>query len=107
MSDLLSKAKEVALTWWLVVVWVFLFSIVSLCTSITSVFYGMRWSEIDTQDKIMAGFLVMISWGTTLMAFLNKAISRVHEGKLPIENGDTQLIQKTTVQAVRTTEVQS
>ena len=97
MSDILSKSKEMWLTWWIVIAWVFLFTLVSLGTAITSVLYGMRWREIDGQDKFIALVLIFIQWGTVMMAFLNKAASRVQRGELPITEEDKTLLSTKTV----------
>lgn len=105
MTKLLSKAREAALTWAIVASWFFLFTLVSLCMSIVTVFYGMRWVEMDEQDRIMAMILIIANWGTVIMAFLNKAARRVQRGELPITEGDEDLLQTKTVVASTETKV--
>lgn len=98
----ISQTKEKILLWWLVVVWFLLFSISSLCTAIVGALYGMRWNEIEFQDKFVVSLIIFVNWSTTMMAFFSKAVSRVQKGELPLESGDTQLISKTTVETKTT-----
>lgn len=106
--ELLTKAKEVALTWWIVGAWFVLFTMVSFGTSIVTVFYGMRWMEMDWQDRIMAMILILVNWGTVMMAFLNKAATRVQKGDFPIAEGDENVLtHRKTVVATSQTVVSS
>lgn len=92
MDDLFTS-KTLALR--MAIVWFCLFTVVSLCTSIITALYQLRWEVLDLQDKLMVGLLVLANWGTVMMAFLSKAMSRVQHGEFPIESGDTQLLQRT------------
>lgn len=87
-EELTSKAKEITALWWLAAVWFLLFTCAALGNSIITAFYGMRWKEMDWQDRIMIGILIFVNWATVMMAFFSRAISRVSRGQLPIQDGD-------------------
>ena len=99
MKDLIKEAKRLALS--MAVIWFMLFTFAALGNSIITAFYGMRWVEMDLQDRVMVMILIFVNWATVMMAFFSKAISRVSRGESPItEGGDTQLIQRTSVAKV-------
>lgn len=87
--------------------WFCLFTCSSLCTAIITAFYGMRWVELDTQDRLMVCLLVFSNWAQVMMAFFSKAIARAQKGEFPIAEGDTQMISRTTQVTQQTTEVKT
>jgi hypothetical protein len=84
MSALLTKAKEQILIYWMVGFYVFLFSGVALGTSWQTATAGVNWSEADHDSKVRMIVGILVTWGTVMMAFLNKATSKVLQGELPI-----------------------
>ena len=84
MSALLNKAKEQLLIHWMVGFYVFLFSGVALGTSWQTATAGVNWSEADHDSKVRMIVGILVTWGTVMMAFLNKATSKVLQGELPI-----------------------
>lgn len=105
MSVFFTKAKEQFLIYWLVGAYFFLFSFVSLAFAIVTALYACRWVQLDHQDRLVVCLLIFGNWGTVMMAFLNKAVSRVQAGSLPIAPDDTNLIMRS--QVTKTVDVSS
>lgn len=84
MSAILSKAKEQILIYWGVIFYVLLFSAVALGTSWQTATAGIDWSEATSDSKMRMLVGMFVTWGTVMMAFLNKGIAKVSNGELPI-----------------------
>lgn len=75
--------------------WFLLFTTTSLSLAIVTAFYGVRWINLDIQDRIMLALLIFGNWGQVMMAFFSKAIARAQKGEFPISEGDTQILKRT------------
>lgn len=106
MSEVIPRAKEIVLMWWAMGFWFCLFSLTSLGTAIVLVSYTMRWADVDNQDRVIACVLIFVNWGQTMMALMNRVASRLQAGQLPIEAGDSQLIQQTRIASVTQTSIE-
>lgn len=104
MRSFFSKAKEQFLIYWLVGAYFLLFSFVSLAFAIVTALYACRWVQLDGQDRLVVCLLIFGNWGTVMMAFLNKAVSRLQSGVLPISPDDTSLIVRSS-QVTKTVDV--
>lgn len=104
-AALVSAAKEKLILWWIVGFWTFFFSFSSLCTAIVGALYGMRWAQIETQDKFVVCLIIFINWSITMMAFFSKAAARIQKGELPLSEGE-QLVSKTTLAVTSKTSVE-
>lgn len=102
MDDILSDTKKLAMR--MAIIWFIMFSVSSLCTTITASLYGMRWTEIEAQDKVLIILLITANWLTVMMAFFSKAIARAQHGEFPIDTGDAEVSDKTKVRQVTTSE---
>ena len=95
MSEVISKVINGAaqsLANRMALVWFCLFTFAALANSVVTALYGMRWSQIDAQDRLVVGLLIFSNWATTMMAFFSKAISRLQKGESPVTDGDDQII---------------
>lgn len=66
-----------------------LFSLNSLFTAILISFLNTDWSILSATSKFLLIIGILQNWTGTLLAFFNKTISRVEQGKFPIDTGDT------------------
>lgn len=84
MSTLFNKAKEQLLIYYGVIFYVVLFSAVALGTSWQTATAGIDWSQASSDSKIRMLVGMFVTWGTVMLAFLNKGLSKVANGELPI-----------------------
>ena len=66
-----------------------LFSINALASAIMLSFLNVDWSQLSPTSKFLIWVAVLQNWTGTLLAFFNKSISRVEQGRFPIDTGDT------------------
>lgn len=97
MSELLTKAQELIILKWLIIVRISVFSLVTLGMAWQTSVANLDISQLSRTQilNIIIGMLVI--WGSNMIAFFDKSISRVSAGKLPVgENGsgNTQHITK-------------
>lgn len=90
MKDLIQKAG----TYKMAIVIGMLFSINSLSTAIVASFMNADWANLDGTSKFLLVVVVIQNWTGTMIAFANKTLARIEQGKLPLETGDTQLFNK-------------
>ena len=88
MSEFVAAAKEKILLYWMVGIYVLLFTFNGLATATITAMYGMRWSTMDAQDKTIVMVMVFLNWSNLMLAFFNKAIARVSRGEFPITESD-------------------
>lgn len=87
-----------------------LFSINALATAIVLSFMNVSWSQLDPTSKFILIVGILQNWTGTMLAFFNKSLSRVEQGKFPIDTGDTnptafvKTTTETTVQQQKTNE---
>lgn len=65
-----------------------LFSVNSLCSSISGVLSGMDWAQSSAQQKWQAGFSVIGQWTAVLLAFFRTTLARIFKGDTA-GSGDT------------------
>lgn len=65
-----------------------LFSVNSLCASISGVLSGMDWAQSTTQQKWQAGFSVIGQWTAVLLAFFRTTLARIFKGESPLALSD-------------------
>lgn len=83
-----------------------LFSINSLSTALVASFANAEWATLSPTSKFLLIVVVLQNWTGTMLAFLNKTISRVEKGQFPLDTslgtstGDTnaQAFVKTTTE---------
>lgn len=66
-------------------------------TAYTTTMSGVKWSDLDGDQKFMVLLGVMIVIGTNIQAFLDRTIERINQGKSPVPTGDTQILEKVKV----------
>lgn len=79
MSELISRAKLAVLTWWLVIAYIVLFTVVSLATAVGASLTGKHWSEMNGTDKFVIACLILANWGSAMLAFINSAFNRIKQ----------------------------
>lgn len=92
MTQFINKAREQVLLYWLVIFYMLLFTLVSLAFGVATALYGVNWDQLSGQEKFVIKCLIFGNWGTVMMAFINKAITRASGGQLPIASDDQQLL---------------
>lgn len=80
----------------LVIFYVCLFSFNSLSTAIVASFLNTEWSSLSSTSKFLLVVVVVQNWTGSMLAFFNKSLARVEQGKSFLETGDTQMITKQT-----------
>jgi hypothetical protein len=80
--------------WKLVVFKLFLLAMVAGANTLQTSMAGVEWSQLTTTQKTLLYTGIFISLANTIIAFLDKSISRIGEGKFPIETGTTQFFEK-------------
>ena len=75
--------------------WAFLFTVNSLGTCIVAALYNMKWKSLDGQDRFIICTLIVVNWTGTIMAMVNKSVSKLREGRLPFE--ETEVIKRNEV----------
>lgn len=86
--------KQSALLLWAVILHFALFSFNALATSTTAALIGTKWEALATQEKFMIFVAVAANWTGLILVYLQRGISRIQSGKLPVPNGDTEHIAK-------------
>lgn len=107
MSEFLSKAREQILIYWLAVFYALLFSGVSWGVAWMTATAGVDYSTLGHDAKVRVWVCCFTGWGTTMMAFLNKAISSIQKGLLPINSDDSKLIASRTETSTLKTEIKT
>jgi TRAP-type C4-dicarboxylate transport system permease small subunit len=79
MSEFISRAKLALLTWWLVLAYIVLFTVVSLATAAGAALTGKDWHELSGTDKFIIGCMVIANWGGTMLSFINQAFTRIKQ----------------------------
>jgi hypothetical protein len=77
MSELISKAKEQILMRALMMMYALLFTCAALASSLLASLIGATWSQLDTQGKVMIVLAVFVNWSTVMLAFVNRAATRL------------------------------
>lgn len=85
MPNLVQKAA----LYKMVILMAILFSINALASAILASFLNVDWSALSTTSKWLILVVIVQNWTGTLMAFFNKTLSRVEQGKFPIDTGDS------------------
>lgn len=67
----------------------FLFTLNSLSTAIVASFMNADWANLDGTSRFLLVVVVLQNWTGTMIAFFNKTLSRIEQGKFPIDTGDT------------------
>lgn len=96
MSRIFAAAKENLLYYRLAYVYAFLFSLNSACTAIATSLANAEWSDLSGSSKFMVVILIVANWTGTMLAFLNKTLSRLQQGQTLVETGNTTTITKPT-----------
>ncbi len=87
MSTFLNKAKEQLLIYYGIIFYIILFSAVSFGTAWQTAMAGADYSELGGDAKVRVWVGVFTSWGTVMLAFLNRSLDKVAKGKLPFDSG--------------------
>jgi len=62
-------------------------------TAYTTSMSGVKWNSMDNDQKFMVLLGVSVIIASTVHAFLDRTIERIHQGKAPVEGG-TEFIAK-------------
>ena len=87
-----------ALLNWILISYFLLFTLNSLAVAALAALQGEEWGNLTQTAKVCVILAMMSSWTTTMLAFLNRAASRIAEGKSFISTGDTMIVKKSDVQ---------
>lgn len=71
-----------------------LFSVNSLASAIVASFLNTEWSSLGPTTRFILIVVIIQNWTGTLLAFFNKSVARMEQGKFPFETGDTTQIMK-------------
>lgn len=95
MTDpILTKTKTRDLYWWAVILFFAFLSVNSLASSILAALVGAKWDLLSGQEKFLIVVAVVANWTGLVIAFLQRSLARIAQGKPPIETGDTQQWEK-------------
>ena len=103
MSDLLTKSKEAALLWKMAKIKFVLFSVVTIGVAWQSSTSNLVVSSLKPWELFNVAIGMIILWGNTIIAYLDKTASTINSGKLPI--GEDVPIGETTIITKSETEV--
>lgn len=100
----MSQLKQTAMLYKMVIVYILLFSVNSLCSATVASFLNVNWSALSTTAKFLVVIVILQNWTGVLLAFFNKSIQRAEQGKpiIPPDgkpNGGTDFLTKTAVEA--------
>lgn len=76
---MIEKIKLTAMEYKMAVFWFILFSVNSLCTSITASMAGSVWGNLDPQSKFTIIVAIVGNWTGTIMAYLSKQSQRTKQ----------------------------
>lgn len=91
----MSRAISNLMYYRLAIAYAVLFSLNSACTAIATSLTNSEWSDLSPSSKFMIVILIVANWTGTMLAFLNKTLSRLQQGNPPLASGDTAVITKT------------
>lgn len=86
--------KAAWLYWKMAILHFALFSINALGTSVIASLAGKNWSLLTGSDRFIIGTAIVVNWTGTIMAFLNKSMQTMGNGKSFLSS-DTQTFTKT------------
>lgn len=98
MPIIFTKAKEQIIIYWLLGFYFLLFSASALASCALASLIGANWSTLDKQGRYMIALAIFVNWSTIMLAFFNKAATKIQSGDLPIAPDDSQLISRKTVE---------
>lgn len=95
MSEAIKAIGLGAARYKLVIFYILLFSMNSLASAVIASFMNTDWSALTTTAKFLLICVIFQNWTGVMLAFFNKSISRVEQGKELIDTGDTQTFTQT------------
>lgn len=105
MSEFITKAREQILIYWMLVFYFLLFTTSSLASCALASLIGSTWNQLDGQGHLEIILAVFVNWAATMMAFFNKAASKLKSDQLPISPDDGNLISSRKVTTESTQQV--
>ncbi len=93
MAEILKNALAYKLA---IIIAVF-FMINALATTCAAAFIHTDWTALTHTEKFVIVCVILGNFSNTMLAFLNKSLSRAEQGKFPIDTGDTVQITKTEI----------
>ena len=90
----LDRHHQARLYWLAIFVYFALFSFNALATTTICALTGADWSLLPTQKKFLIVVAIAANWTGLVLVFVQKSMSRIAQGKPPIETGDTQHLSK-------------
>lgn len=94
MSELIQASRNHIIYYWLAYCYGFLFSLNALVTAVIASFMNTDWGTLTPTKKFLLICVIIANWTGTMIAFLNRTMSRLQNGQLPIQTGETQVFQK-------------
>ena len=95
MSAIFQASREHLTYYWLAYCYGFLFSLNALVTAIIASFMNTEWGTLTPTKKFLLICVILANWTGTMIAFLNRTLSRLRDGLPPIQTGDTSAFVKT------------
>lgn len=92
--NLLEHTQQRRLYWAGLVLNFSLYSFNALATVVMAALIGVKWEALTGQEKFMIAVSVAANWTGMVLIFTKRGMSRLAQGKLPIETGDTDHIRK-------------
>lgn len=80
--------------WKMALLKVCLLMFVAGATTFQTSMAGVEWVALTPTQKILVGLGVFITIANSVIAFLDKTMSRVAQGREPLETGTTQFVRK-------------
>ena len=80
--------------WKMALLKAFLLCVIAGLNTLQTSMNGVEWSALTPTQKLLVYVGVIISLAGSLVAFCDKSMQRVQEGKSMLETGTTQFIQK-------------
>jgi hypothetical protein len=71
-----------------------LFSINALALAVIGALSGVEWGQVSPTKRFLICSAILANWTNTLLAFFNRTLARIEQGKPAIETGDTDIITK-------------
>lgn len=80
-----TKKKQQIFAYRMIIAWITLFSINTLCSAILAALAGKYWSQVDVQDKFVIVVAVIMNWTGVLQVFLLQASKKISHGENPLD----------------------
>src|SRR5512146_2201418 len=84
MSEIVRSARDMLVLNKLVIFYGALCSLNALSTAIVASFMNTEWATLSATSKFLLIIVILQNWSGTMLAFINKTLSRVESGRPPV-----------------------